>query len=68
MKVYVHNKGVVLVGKGWEISAKLREYAVHYPSVNEWMDSVIGNAQAPMSAPTSATSRGWAACARHHSS
>lgn len=36
MKVYVHEKGIILVGKGWEIVQKLKEYNKDYSTVAEW--------------------------------
>ena len=30
MKVYVHDKGIILVGKGWEVLQKLKEYNKDY--------------------------------------
>jgi hypothetical protein len=40
MKVYVHDKGIILVGKGWEILQKLKEYNKDYLTVSEWVDKV----------------------------
>jgi hypothetical protein len=40
MKVYVHDRGIVLVGKGWEILQKLKEYNKDYLTVREWVDMV----------------------------
>jgi hypothetical protein len=40
MKVYLHSKGFIMVGKGWEIVQKLKEYNKHYSSVSEWIQSV----------------------------
>jgi hypothetical protein len=40
MKVYVHDKGVILVGKGWEVLQKLKEYNKEYVTVSEWVDHV----------------------------
>jgi hypothetical protein len=40
MKVYVHEKGIILVGKGWEIVQKLKEYNKEYPTVAEWVENV----------------------------
>jgi hypothetical protein len=40
MKVYVHDKGIILVGKGWEIVQKLNEYNKHYATVAEWVEDV----------------------------
>jgi Mother cell inhibitor of FtsZ len=40
MKVYVHDKGIILVGKSWEILQKLKEYNKHYTTVAEWVENV----------------------------
>jgi hypothetical protein len=40
MKVYVHDKGIILVGKGWEVLQKLKEYNKEYVFVSEWVDNV----------------------------
>jgi hypothetical protein len=40
MKVYVHEKGIILVGKGWEVIQKLKEYNKDYLTVSEWIDQV----------------------------
>jgi hypothetical protein len=40
MKVYVHTDGILLVGKGWEIVQKLKEYTKYYSSVSDWIDNV----------------------------
>lgn len=40
MKLYVHEKGIILVGKAWEIRAKLKEYAQHYDELQDWIQSV----------------------------
>ncbi|MEH7111787.1 Z-ring formation inhibitor MciZ [Neobacillus niacini] len=40
MKVYVHEKGITLVGKGWEIIQKLKEYNKDYSTVSEWVEKV----------------------------
>jgi hypothetical protein len=40
MKVYVHEKGIILVGKGWEVIQKLKEYNKEYLTVSEWIDQV----------------------------
>jgi hypothetical protein len=37
MKVYVHEKGIILVGKGWEILQKLKEYNKDYSLVSDWI-------------------------------
>ncbi|ETI69832.1 Z-ring formation inhibitor MciZ [Neobacillus vireti] len=40
MKVYVHEKGIILVGKGWEILQKLKEYNKDYVFVADWVQNV----------------------------
>jgi hypothetical protein len=40
MKVYVHEKGIILVGKGWEIVQKLKEYNKEYITVSDWVKNV----------------------------
>jgi hypothetical protein len=37
MKVYVHDKGVILVGKAWEIRQKLAEYQRKFNKVEDWV-------------------------------
>ncbi|MBN6888341.1 cell division inhibitor MciZ-like protein [Cytobacillus horneckiae] len=39
MKIYIHDKGVILVGKAWQIRAKLKEYQNYYRDIKEWVDS-----------------------------
>lgn len=39
MKIYVHEKGVTLVGKAWEIREKLKEYSKDYYLLKEWVYS-----------------------------
>jgi hypothetical protein len=39
MKVYVHDKGIILVGKGWEVLQKLKEYNKSYVTVSEWVQN-----------------------------
>jgi hypothetical protein len=40
MKVYVHNQGIILVGKGWEVVQKLKEYNRYYSSVSDWIQNI----------------------------
>ncbi|MBV7507214.1 Z-ring formation inhibitor MciZ [Bacillus sp. sid0103] len=40
MKVYVHEKGIILVGKGWEVLQKLKEYNKDSLTVSEWVEKV----------------------------
>ncbi|MCL6573265.1 MAG: Z-ring formation inhibitor MciZ [Bacillus sp. (in: Bacteria)] len=37
MKVYVHDAGIILVGKGWEVIQKLQEYNKEYITVSNWV-------------------------------
>lgn|GEM_PF-596032 len=39
MKIYRLNKGIILVGKAWEIRTKLKEYSRIYGTVNEWINN-----------------------------
>ena len=43
MKIYVHEKGVTLVGKAWEIRAKLKEYSKDYYLLKDWVYSCSKN-------------------------
>jgi hypothetical protein len=43
MKIYVHNEGIILVGKGWEIVQKLKEYNKYYSSVSDWIQNINKN-------------------------
>lgn len=40
MKIYVHDNGVTLVGKAWEIKRKLREYRQEHILVKDWIKTV----------------------------
>jgi hypothetical protein len=40
MKIYVHEKGIILVGKGWEVLQKLKEYNKDYATVSDWVENV----------------------------
>lgn len=46
MKIYVHDKGVMLSGKAWEIRQKLKEYGKDYRLVSDWVEN---NKQKPAS-------------------
>lgn len=41
MKVVVHEKGIILVGKRWEILQKLKEYNKEYVLVSDWIQNVM---------------------------
>jgi hypothetical protein len=43
MKLYVHEKGVVMVGKAWEIKQKLMEYRRQFELVKDWVEDVNQN-------------------------
>ena len=43
MNIYVHEKGIILTGKAWEVVHKLKEYANHYPYVTDWVESIPKN-------------------------
>jgi len=38
MKIYRLDKGIILVGKAWEIRTKLKEYSHLYGTVYEWIN------------------------------
>jgi hypothetical protein len=40
MKIVVHEKGVILSGKAWEIKQKLKEYGKNYCFVKDWVENV----------------------------
>jgi hypothetical protein len=40
MKIYVHDRGITLAGKGWEIKRKLKEYSAQHKLVKDWVNSV----------------------------
>ncbi|GAF66737.1 hypothetical protein BTS2_3640 [Bacillus sp. TS-2] len=40
MKIYVHEQGVQITGKAWEVLAKLKEANKHFATVKDWRDSV----------------------------
>lgn len=41
MKIYVHDKGFVLVGKAWEIKRKIKEYRRKYELLHDWVEDVL---------------------------
>jgi hypothetical protein len=45
MKVYVHEKGVIMVGKAWEIIEKLSEYRLQFETIEEWVDKTNDTAK-----------------------
>jgi hypothetical protein len=42
MKVYVHDNGIILSGKSWEVLQKLKEYNKEFTLVSEWVAQVAG--------------------------
>jgi len=38
MNIYLHEKGIILTGKAWEIRQKLKEYANHFHLVSDWVE------------------------------
>ncbi|MGJ7919905.1 Z-ring formation inhibitor MciZ [Neobacillus sp. LXY-4] len=40
MKIYVHDKGFVLVGKAWEIKRKIAEYRRRYELMIDWAEDI----------------------------
>ncbi|WP_423407296.1 Z-ring formation inhibitor MciZ [Heyndrickxia sp. MSNUG] len=47
MKIYIHNHGVTLTGKAWEIKRKLKEYSVQHKLVKDWVNTVNKTARHP---------------------
>ncbi|MEK5441964.1 Z-ring formation inhibitor MciZ [Fredinandcohnia sp. FSL W7-1320] len=43
MKIVIGENRVALVGKAWEIRAKLKEYSRSYRTVQEWINQGKGN-------------------------
>ncbi|MCA1058247.1 Z-ring formation inhibitor MciZ [Rossellomorea aquimaris] len=39
MKVIAEKDRIILVGKAWEIKAKLKQYSQHFSTVKEWIES-----------------------------
>jgi Mother cell inhibitor of FtsZ len=39
MKIHMHNNGFVMVGKAWEIRAKLKEYQKKFQLMEDWLRS-----------------------------
>ncbi|WP_209122476.1 Z-ring formation inhibitor MciZ [Alkalihalobacillus sp. BA299] len=40
MKVYVTNKGVTIVGKGWQVKTILKQYMKKYETIEQWHKSI----------------------------
>jgi hypothetical protein len=40
MKIYIHEQGITLVGKPWEILQKLKQYNKDYVLVSEWVQDI----------------------------
>jgi Mother cell inhibitor of FtsZ len=43
MNIYVHEKGIILTGKAWEVVQKLKEYTNHFHFVSDWVESLPVN-------------------------
>ncbi|NEU30815.1 Z-ring formation inhibitor MciZ [bacterium LRH843] len=54
MKIYIHEHGVLMAGKAWEINAKLKEAKKSFQSVEEWVHSVHMSARPTLSASATA--------------
>lgn len=39
MKIHVHEKGILIVGKAWEVREKLKEYSKNYYLLKDWIYS-----------------------------
>ncbi len=44
MNIYVHEKGILLTGKAWEVRQKLKEYGKCYEYVSDWVGAQPENA------------------------
>lgn len=40
MKIYMHEKGFIMVGKAWEIREKLKQYKQNYIFLKDWIQDV----------------------------
>lgn len=49
MKIYVHDRGIVLTGKAWEIKRKLKEYSQQHKLVKDWITTVHKADNSPIS-------------------
>ncbi|WP_084138565.1 Z-ring formation inhibitor MciZ [Halalkalibacter okhensis] len=47
MKVYIHNKGVIMAGKAWEIQAKLKQMQNSFDTLEQWIDTVHSSNSKP---------------------
>jgi hypothetical protein len=47
MKIYVHDRGITLAGKAWEIKQKLKEYSRQHTLVKDWVSTVQKNSRQP---------------------
>ncbi|MFC0473378.1 Z-ring formation inhibitor MciZ [Halalkalibacter kiskunsagensis] len=43
MKIYIHQQGVIMAGKAWEIQAKLKQMRASFHTLEEWVDTVYSN-------------------------
>ena len=47
MKIFVHDHGVIISGKAWEIREKLKEYGNHYQFLSDWVENSSQNSISP---------------------
>ncbi|RSD27325.1 Z-ring formation inhibitor MciZ [Mesobacillus subterraneus] len=40
MKIYVHEQGITLTGKSWEIRRLLRQYSKKHVFVKDWIETI----------------------------
>ncbi|WP_227935071.1 Z-ring formation inhibitor MciZ [Alkalihalobacillus deserti] len=50
MKIYVHDQGIILAGKAWEVKAKLKQAKKSFDLVEDWVESV--HRQTEVKSPT----------------
>ena len=43
MKIFVHDHGVIISGKAWEIRQKLKEYGKRHQFLSEWVENSSQN-------------------------
>ncbi len=48
MKIYIHDHGVIISGKAWEVRQKLKEYGREYQFLSDWIE----NHKQPPSSPS----------------
>ncbi|APH06994.1 Z-ring formation inhibitor MciZ [Bacillus weihaiensis] len=47
MKIYRHEKGIIMSGRAWEVREKLKEYGKIYPTLQEWIQAELTIEQRP---------------------